>query len=119
LRGSEFQDVGSEFWSLFEKEIRQKRGALNNADLREFLHPIANDTSNHEMTRSTVLQIALDYLYAGRFEEAKATMSTMWPANSREGTWIEMLSGYCSGLRAQLGLKSGPPCRNEKTNSAF
>lgn len=119
LRGTNFQDVGSECWPIFKKAIQQERRKLDNADLQEFLHPRPNqpDNSDHEMTRSTLLLIALDYLYGGKYPEAKNVLAQFWPQHSQEKTWKEMLDGYCSGLRFQMGLQSVPPCENKKTDA--
>lgn len=113
LKGAEFQDVGPKFWPVFEKEILHERGKLSNQRLQEFLHSNpdeVHDDSDYLGTKSTVLQTVLDYLYAGRHEEARKLLGKLWPKDSQERTWKEMISGYCSGLRASLELESSPPC---------
>jgi len=113
LKGTKFQDVGPEFWPVFEAEIQQARDKLTNQQLQEFLrsNPYEpHDDLDYQKTRSTILLIVLDYLYAGRHDEAKKVLGELWPPASQQRTWKEMVGGYCSGLRAQLGLESNPPC---------
>lgn len=116
LKGTHFEDVGPKFWPIFQKEITQKRSELEPQRLKAFLgsNPYeVHDDLDYQATKSGILLIVLDYLYAGKPEEAKATLSALWPAASRARTWKEMLDGYCSGLRAQLGVASGPPCKSD------
>lgn len=121
LKGRRFEDVGREFWPIFQKEIGQERSKLKAQSLQTFLdsNPYeAHDSLDYQATQSGILFIALDYLYAGKPEEAKATLSTLWPAASRARTWKEMLDGYCSGLRADLGVQSLPPCKGARANTS-
>jgi hypothetical protein len=121
LKGKRFEDVGPEFWPIFQKEIDQKRSELTAQWLRTFLHSNpyeVHDSLDYQATQSGILLIALDYLYAGKPGEAKATLSALWPAASRARTWKEMLDGYCSGLRADLRVQSLPPCKGAGTNSS-
>lgn len=120
LKGKRFEDVGPAFWPIFQKDIDKKRGHLSAQCLRTFLqsNPYqVHDSSDYQETKAGILMIALDYLYTGKPEEAKATLTTLWPAVSRARTWKEMLHGYCSGLRAQLGVELGPPCKETKTKA--
>ena len=43
-------------------------------------------------------------LYGGKQSEAKELLNKWWPQNSQGQTWSEIITGYCSGLRAQLGI---------------
>lgn len=120
LKGTHFEDVDPQFWPIFQKEIDKKRSDLTAQWLRTFLNSNpyeVHDSLDYQATKSGVLMIALDYLYAGKPDEAQATLSTLWPAASRARTWKEMLHGYCSGLRADLGVASEPPCKSGKTNT--
>ena len=56
------------------------------------------------------MRTALDYLYAGRPGEGHRVIQKLWPADSQERTWKKMVSGYCSGLRARLGLETSALC---------
>jgi len=113
LRGSTFKDAGTKFWPVYDKKIWQQHDKLNTQQLHDFLHPIRNEPydDSYLNTKSSVLLIALDYLYSGRSNEAKAILGQFWPPDSREQTWEEMLRGYCSGVRASLGVDLDPPCR--------
>lgn len=114
LKRSRFEDVGPEFWPIFKKDIDKRRGELTAEWLRTFLHSNpyqVHDSSDYQATKRDILTIALDYLYGGKPQEAKATLSTLWPAASRARTWKEMLHGYCSGLRTQFHFDLGPACK--------
>ena len=116
LNGARFEDVGSRFWRVYEKEIREERGKLKDKNLREFLQ--SNPTEIHDSldyldTEYRVLAITLGYLYSGRPEEARRNLGKLWPAEYQERTWEQMTSGYCSGLRAKLKLETNPTCKNQ------
>jgi len=120
LRGRQFEDVGPKFPAIFQKEIDEERSKLMPAWLQKFLNSNpydVHDSLEYQGTQSDILLIALDYLYAGNPEQAKATLSSLWPAASRARTWKEILDGYCSGLRSDLGVASGPPCKSDKTDA--
>lgn len=107
LKGAKFEDISATFWPVFEKEIAEIRGKLNPDRLREFLQSNPTEISDDEdqlQTKSDVLMIALDYLYAGRTGEARQALAEMWPVASQRKTWDEMTNGYCSGARAQLDI---------------
>lgn len=113
LMGKEFVDVGSRFWPVFEKEIQKKRTELNEQQLQEFLHSKPDeirDDLDYLRTKAAILFIVLDYLYAGRHGVARRVLGKQWPQDFQEETWKEMVSGYCTGLRAHLELESSIPC---------
>ncbi|MGO9269870.1 MAG: hypothetical protein ACLQOO_06420 [Terriglobia bacterium] len=111
LNGTEFEDVGSKFWRVFEKEIQDKRSKLNRRTLQDFLQSNpseVHDDLDYLATKSTILLIVLDYLYAGRAQEARKVLGELWPRGYQEHTWEEMLSGFCTGFRAELGVVNAP-----------
>lgn len=115
MRGGAFQDASAGFRPVFEKEIKQKEAQLDSALLKEFLKSDPYDAEGHDdleyqRTKSAILLIVLDYLYSGQPEQARKMLGKLWPANSQERTWTEMVKGYCSGLRTQLELEATPPC---------
>ena len=117
MKGSRFVDVSSRFWPVFEKEIRQERRKLNNQQMQKFRHPNADQIrdADYKRTKSTVLLIILDYMNAGRPEEAKEALRELWPSDSQVHVWWEMLREYCSpyessGLRRGLKLDASPAC---------
>jgi hypothetical protein len=113
LKGKEFVDVGSRFWPVFAKEIRQEHSKISNQQLQEFLHSDTDeihDSLDYLRTKSAILMTVLDYLYAGRSEEARKSLGKQWPPNSQQKIWEQMTSGYCTGLRAHLELESSASC---------
>lgn len=113
LRGSEFIDVSSEFWPTYEKETQHERENLTDDRIQNFLHREATgdtDDLDYLRTKSSILLTVLDYLYGGKQNEAKKLFSKWWPQNSQEQTWSEIMTGYCSGLIAQLGIAADVAC---------
>jgi hypothetical protein len=116
LNGSQFEDVGPQFWSIYKNEIQQARAKLKSSDLDQFLHssPTAiHHDANYLATETHILQVALNYLYAGRPKESRAIVNALWPLASQNDTWAQILNGYCKGLRAGLQLKSSSVCANQ------
>jgi hypothetical protein len=116
LRGTKFEDVGSKFWPVYEKEIRKERSKLKDKSLREFLRSNPNeihDSLEYRDTEYRVLAIVLDYLYSGRAAEARRVLGKLWPTKFQQETWEQMVGGYCSGLRSQLQLGVNSACKTQ------
>jgi hypothetical protein len=113
LHGTKFEDVTAQFWRILEKEIQDEHSKLNPQKVQKFLRSDPNeihDDLDYLGTKSAILSIVLDYLYAGRPEEARRVLGELWPKLYQEQTWEEILKGYCSGFRAKLGLALSSPC---------
>jgi hypothetical protein len=113
LEGTEFIDLSSEFWPMFEKEINEQRDHLSDDHIQEFLHPHANgadDDLERSTIKSHILLTIIDYVYGGKPEAAKKLLITWWPKESQEQTWNRIITGYCSGLRSELGIATRVPC---------
>ncbi len=119
VKGSKFQDVSSEFWPVVEKDIRDLRGELNRR-LQE-IHSSPNQLlgDREHVTDDYVAAIIQDYLFAGKYAEAKRALTELWPPDAqlpaevgRERTWQNIVSDYCSA-RAELHLESGPLCSGQ------
>lgn len=67
----------------------------------------AADDDDRLRTKLAVLMIILDYLFSGRIKEASKALAEVWPRDSQEQSWKEMITEYCSGVRAELGLDWG------------
>jgi len=116
LDGAKFHDVGSRFWRVYEKEIQRNYAKLKDENLRQFLK--SNPTEIHDSqdyldTEFRILAIVLDYLYAGRPQEAHKMLGKLWPPEYQNGTWEEMARGYCSGLRATLKVEINTICKKD------
>jgi hypothetical protein len=114
LNGTKYEEIGSQFWPVFEKEIREQRGKLSDKHLREFRQSNPDeihDDLNYLETKYRVLIIVLDYLYAGRAGEARRVLGELWPKEYQEQTWEQMVNGYCSYLPAQLELRTNAVCK--------
>jgi len=116
LRGSEFADVSSDFWPKYRKDVEHARKEVDEKRVQAFQHfdPASGDDDlEYLKTKHKILSTILDYLYGEKTVEAKSLLSDWWPKQSREEVWNEMIQGYCSGLRSQLGIANGPPCTAE------
>lgn len=108
LNGTEFEDVGSNFWRVFEKEIEEQRSKLRQKALQEFVksNPYEiHDNVDYLATKLTILLIVLDYLSAGRTQEARKALGELWPADYQQRTWEEILGRFCTGLHAELRVE--------------
>ena len=113
LHGTKFEDDTAQFGRILEKEIQDERSKLNPQEVREFLLSDPNeihDDLDYTGTKSAILLIVLDYLYAGRPQDARRVLGELWPKLYQDQTWEEMLKRYCSGCRARLGLALNSPC---------
>ncbi len=111
LNGEKFEEVSAEFWSVYEKEIRETRSKITPENLSQFLSSDPGEPSDNDddlRTEADVLMIVLDYLYAGKALEAKEALATMWPVTSQRQAWDEMTKGYCSRVRTQLAIDCPP-----------
>ena len=107
MKGTEFEDVGPNFWPVFEKKIQERRSKLEPKSVQELLQSDPyeiHDDVDYLSTKSTVLLLVLDYLSAGREHDARNIMGELWPANYRERTWKEILDQFCTGFRSELGI---------------
>jgi len=114
LRGDKFEDVGSQFWGEFEKEILALRRGLKAQNLKNFLasNPSdIHDAQDYLETESAIIKIVLDYLYAGQPDRARTVLAELWPLEHQDRAWDEIVRGYCNGLHAQLGLPTNTTCR--------
>ena len=107
LNGTKFEAVGSKFWGVFDKETMKNLTDLKVRGVHAF--PCSNpnessDDDDHLRTELAVLMIILDYLFSGRIKEASKALAEVWPRDSQEQSRKEMITEYCSGVRAELGL---------------
>jgi hypothetical protein len=116
LKGSRVQDLSFRFWPRFEEQIRALSACLDSERQQLFFEPHQQPTETELAesydTESDVYTITLDYLDAGRYQEAKRAMSELYPPDSREGEWKGMVDEYCEpgSIRAQLNVDQGPLC---------
>jgi hypothetical protein len=75
LKQSKFRDVSSEFWPVYEEDIRDLRGELKSHSPREVRH----HANAQKETLSIARGITQDYLHAGKYDEAKKPLTELWP----------------------------------------
>lgn len=125
LKGSTLYNVSPAFWSEYEADIAQARGQISKKDLEEMVKtenesgpeeskprpPDAHDPKAAEYLhiKGLVLQIALDYLYGGRGQEAWDTIRDMWPGNDRGRIRQVILKGRTHGVLSEINRQPNPP----------
>jgi hypothetical protein len=123
MRGTDIYDVSSLFWSEYEREITQARDGLPRS-VAEDLVKTENDDPNKpggghgggegsgdprdpkeirlQQAKATILEIALDYLYAHHSMEAWKTISEMWPPLDRQRIRQVIVSTRMKGLMGEI-----------------
>jgi hypothetical protein len=107
---------------VFEKDIRHLQGRMKNQGQPEIQQEIHHHHVNPQTeTMSIARGIVRDYLYAGKYDEAKKALVDLWPPDTqlppesrREQSWQDMVGGCC-GDRAELKLEPGPLCNRKST----
>lgn len=115
LEGDRFKDVGAEFRSTYDKEIRKWRHEIKAPSEEKFFHSNpaeVHDETDYLETECRVLLVVLDYLYSERPKDAWKSLGELWPAKDRERIRNEMLQQYCNGLRAELEVGASPACKD-------
>ena len=117
-------DVGAEFQSDYDRQIESARAAFDAQDLREFkesdgiLAPAVtfSEEALHlrqrlQTVKIKILEIVWLYLYSGREEEARRTLTDLWPIADAErirgAIWaarargiLKQTEGVSKGVRA-------------------
>ena len=121
LKGTTLYYVSPAFWHEYEADIAQARGQISKSELNDMLMsemPDAKPASPDEHDpkaekylhiRGLVLQIALDYLYGGRGQQAWDTIADMWPENDRRRIRQVILKGRTEGVLREINRQPEPP----------
>jgi hypothetical protein len=83
LKRDQLEEVNSEFWPSYQKDIHIARLELKTEELSKFRARDKPDAETDD-TRKLVLTIVLAYIYAGRQDQAWQTLDEMWPAQDKE-----------------------------------
>ena len=121
LKGATLYYVSQAFWHEYEPDIAQARGQIPKGALNDMLMsempdakpapPDQRDPKDEKYLhiRALVLQIALDYLYGGRGQQAWDTIYEMWPENDRRRIRQVILKGRTQGVLSEINRQPGPP----------
>lgn len=121
LKGATLYYVSPAFWPEYEADIAQARGQISKGELNDMLMsempdakpapPDQHDPKDEKYLhiRGLVLQIALDYLYGGRGQQAWQTISDMWPENDRRRIRQVILKGRTHGVLSEINRQPHPP----------
>ena len=125
LKGATLYYASQAFWPEYEADIAQARGQISKGTLDDMLKletgeekpapPGQRDPKDEKYLhiRGLVLQIALDYLYGGRGQQAWEAISDMWPENDRRRIRQVILKGRTEGVLREITrqpeLTAAPP----------
>ena len=125
LKGTTLYYVSPAFWPEYEADIAQARGQISKGELNDMLMsempdakpapPDQRDPKDEKYLRirGLVLQIALDYLYGGRGQQAWDTIYEMWRENDRRRIRQVILKGRTEGVLREITrqpeLPAAPP----------
>jgi hypothetical protein len=120
LKGSTLYNVSPAMWSEYEADIALARGQISKGDLEEMLKtetgeekpkpPDAHDPKAAEYLhiKGLVLQIALDYLYGGRGQQAWDTIRDMWRDNDKGRIRQVILQVRTRGVLSEINRQPQP-----------
>ncbi len=109
LYGSKLVNVSGSFWSEFQREIELANGRAPKGTLDELTREKESmsgkpeqdspaDLQKKTLARSVILELAVDYMYAGHGAELWKTLQDYWPYNDRDRIRQEL-------LRRRMGSK--------------
>jgi hypothetical protein len=84
LHDDHLEDVSSEFWPDYQKEIDKASIPLTPRVISRFRMGKAKDMVNFEGMKPVVLSVVLAYLYGGKPEQAWKALDEMWPPQDKE-----------------------------------
>lgn len=127
MKGANIYNVSTLFWSEYEREITQTRALISRNDLDDLLKIESDDKKPEEhspkdevkqRTRALVLQIALDYLYGGKGQEAWKTISDMWTPLDRSRIRQEILLTRTRGILGEINRPPKPATQTPVANNS-
>lgn len=121
MRGDTIYNVSNLFWDDYQREINQARDGLPRSVVED-MTKTENDDPNkpgggshggsgdpHDpkeiallRAKAAILEIALDYLYAGHGQDAWKTISEMWPPLDRQRIRQVILATRMKGLLSEI-----------------
>ena len=125
MKGTNIYNVSNLFWDEYEREIAQARGELPRSVVDDLVKAEGDDpnkgglgggggggggsgdphdpkTIRFQRAKASVLEIALDYLYGGKGQDAWKTISEMWPPLDRQRIRQVILATRMKGLLSEI-----------------
>ena len=121
MRGAAIYDVSVQFWSEYEREIAQAREGIPRSVAEDLVKTESDDPNKPgggghggsgdprdpkeiqlQRAKAAVLEIALNYLYAGHGQDAWKTISEMWPPLDRQRIRQVILATRMKGLLSEI-----------------
>ena len=133
MKGTNIYNVSNLFWDEYEREIAQARGGLPRSVVDDLVKTESDDpnkpgggggggggsgdprdpkTIRFQQAKASVLEIALDYLYGGKGQDAWKTISEMWPPLDRQRIRQVILATRMKGLLSEINRQPGGKAAN-------
>ena len=123
LKGDRIANVSTLYWPEYEMEIKQAKAQLARDDVAEFMGTLqTNKTANEKAagpspqeqrrmatTKATVLRIVINYLYAGKGQEAWQSLKEMWPFADRDRIRQAILKTRMAGVLGDISRPAARP----------
>jgi len=123
MRGKELYSVASLYWPDYEVEITRAKARLGRDDVSEFRGTMPNAKTDKEKaegpspqeqrrnyaTRAAVLEVVVDYLYAGKGQEAWQYLKESWPYADRARVQQAILRTRMSGVLGDINRSATKP----------
>ncbi len=108
IDGDHLRDISVQHKADYDNAIKDARKSLPAADFDRF-QVIDENWSNvgEEQAASSVVKIAVAYLYSGRELEARAIIRQMWPTFDQERIWKLILKTRRRGILRYTRLSGG------------
>lgn len=115
LKGKDIYNVSYVYWPEYEREITIAKSKLSKKDITDFTddrgalpregqqRDLTPEQVEHlQETKALVLEIALDYIYGGKGQDAWKTISDMWPLADRQRIRQEILRVRATGVMRDI-----------------
>jgi hypothetical protein len=123
LKGKEIFNVSTLYWPEYEMEITRAKAQLGRDDVGDFMGttpskktekdkaagPTPQEERRNLATKATVLKIVLNYLYAGKGQEAWQALKDMWPYADRDRVRQAILKTRMSGVLGDINRSTAKP----------
>ena len=129
MKGTNIYNVSNLFWDDYQREIAQARDGLPRSVVDDLVKTESDNpnggglgggggnpagsgdprdpkTIRFQRAKASVLEIALDYLYGGKGQDAWKTISEMWPPLDRQRIRQVILATRMKGLLSEINRQN-------------
>ncbi len=123
LKGERVANVSSLYWPEYEIEIKREKAQLGKWDISDFMGTTPSNKTDTEKaagpkpqeerrmlaTKAAVLRIVVNYLYAGKGQEAWQALKEMWPYADRDRVRQAILKTRMTGVLGDINRPTAKP----------